>query len=365
MRRILIAILLSLLSTMAYAQQWDQVNGSMQVKSGPAAALVIIDQTDATANRKILSLSAAGTEKCSFDIDGDMTCAGSFTFVNLTFTGQAIGPLDTDCSAPAYSGLGKLTTGVAVRTAPSVVTCVGGAAVDVTTATARTLQSTFTFATTNGTITANRTALATTSTDGIRNVNTTASTGGATVQISPRTLWQGTAWDTAASQTVAFFAETLPATAATPTGTWKLGYLLNGAAASYPLTVTSAGAIAPVAAGSYDLDTKAFIRTDPTIASGGCTSPAVTWANGTAAFLITIGTTCAGVKTVTLTLPAATNGWACDGDNHTSDAAQATNYPVLRSTSATAVVLTSYDRVTGLQEDFTDSNTYLVKCIGG
>ena len=103
--------------------------------------------------------------------------------------------------------------------------------------------------------------------------------------------------------------------------------------------------------------------TAPTIASGGCTSPAVTSSNGTAAFLITIGTTCAGVKTITLTFPAASNFWSCAGENHTSDAAQQTNVIVARATSVTAVVLTSYDRVTGLQEDFTDSNTYLMQCL--
>jgi hypothetical protein len=53
----------------------------------------------------------------------------------------------------------------------------------------------------------------------------------------------GNAWDTAASQSVAFFVEALPATAATPTGTFKLGYSLNAAAATYPLTLTSAGAL--------------------------------------------------------------------------------------------------------------------------
>lgn len=99
------------------------------------------------------------------------------------------------------------------------------------------------------TTTNSRTALGTTSTDGSVNVNTTAATGAVTVQISPRVRWRGTAWDTAASQTVDFFAENLPATAATPTGTWKLGYSLNGAAASYPLTVTSAGGLTTVAGG--------------------------------------------------------------------------------------------------------------------
>lgn len=85
------------------------------------------------------------------------------------------------------------------------------------------------------------TGLATTSTTGLSLENLTAATGAATVQMSPRTVWRGNAWDTAASQTVDFFAETLPATAATPTGQWKLGYSLNGAAATYPLTVSSAG----------------------------------------------------------------------------------------------------------------------------
>ena len=135
MRRILYTLLCVLFAAPAVAQQWDQVNGSMQVKSGPSTPLVIVDQTNAAANSKILSLRAAGTEKCSIDIDGDLVCAGSMTFVNETFTGQMIGPLDTDCSAPAYSGLGKLTTGFAVRTAPSAAICVGGSLVSLTTAT--------------------------------------------------------------------------------------------------------------------------------------------------------------------------------------------------------------------------------------
>jgi hypothetical protein len=86
------------------------------------------------------------------------------------------------------------------------------------------------------------TGLGTTSTDGGILENITAATGAATVQISPRLRLRGTAWDTAASETVDFFMENLPATAATPTGTLKFGYSLNGAAASYPFTVSSAGA---------------------------------------------------------------------------------------------------------------------------
>lgn len=92
-------------------------------------------------------------------------------------------------------------------------------------------------------VTISLTNLITTSTDGLLVQNTTAATGAVTVQISPRIRLLGNAWDTAASQSVAFFTEVLPVTAATPTGIWKLGYSLNSAAASYPLTVTSAGAM--------------------------------------------------------------------------------------------------------------------------
>ena len=125
-------------------------------------------------------------------------------------------------------------------------------------------------------------------------------------------------------------------------------------------------AYADFAASDFRIGASPFIRaTAPTIASGGCTSPAVTWNNGTAAFLITIGTSCTGVKTVTLTMPTAVNLWACSAQNNTSDAAQQTNVIAARATSATAVVLTSYDRTTGLQEDFTASDTLLVSCMGG
>lgn len=105
--------------------------------------------------------------------------------------------------------------------------------------------------------------------------------------------------------------------------------------------------------------------TAPTIASGGCTSPAVTWNAGTSAFLITIGTSCSGVKTVVLTLPAATNLWVCQGHNNTSDAQQAANYVTARATSTTAVTITNYTRTTGVQADFTASDTVLLACSGG
>jgi hypothetical protein len=117
------------------------------------------------------------------------------------------------------------------------------------------------------------TGLGTTSTDGVSLINATAATSGTTVQISPRLKWRGTAWDTSASETVDFFAEVLPATAATPTGVWKLGYSLNGGAATYPLTVTSAGVMTFIAGG--EISSVTVVRP---ISNGG----GIHWLGGTA-----------------------------------------------------------------------------------
>lgn len=93
----------------------------------------------------------------------------------------------------------------------------------------------------NGILDVQRTALGTTSADGVVAENITAATGATTVQISPRLRMRGTAWDTAASETVEFYQEVLPASAATPTGTLKWVYSLNGAAGTTLLSLSSIG----------------------------------------------------------------------------------------------------------------------------
>ena len=222
-----------------------------------------------------------------------------------------------------------------------------------------------------------RDAIGVTSTDGLVLNNGTAAAAGAQ-QMSPRLRFDGFGWKTdatATSQAVSMVQELLPVEGASaPTANLLWRYSVNGGAYSTIATLRSSGDMVVgnletttnVDSGfRYRLSGSTFISlTAPTIASGGCTSPAVTSANGTVAFLLTIGTSCTGVKTITLTMPAAPRFWACSGHNHTSDAAQQTNYIVPRATSTTAVVLTSYDRATGLQEDFTASDTYLISCIG-
>lgn len=150
------------------------------------------------------------------------------------FTGQSIGPAADNTAAPPFTFLGDLDTGLGSSAANTVNLVTGGTSRLTLTSTAATFAASVIGSFTNS-------ALATTSTDGLFLQNATAATGAATVQISPRFRLRGTAWDTAASQTVDFFMENLPATAATPTGTLKFGYSRNGGAASYPMTLSSAG----------------------------------------------------------------------------------------------------------------------------
>lgn len=93
--------------------------------------------------------------------------------------------------------------------------------------------------------------LGTTSTNGFVLKNTTPATAGATVQISPRACWSGTAWNSSssASETNQFCLEVLPATVAgTTTATLKIGYIAPNGTVTYPGTLSSAGAFTTLGA---------------------------------------------------------------------------------------------------------------------
>lgn len=105
----------------------------------------------------------------------------------------------------------------------------------------------------------------------------------------------------------------------------------------------------------------AISTTAPTIASGLCTSPAISASNGTAAFAITVGTSCAGISTGTLTMPAATTGWHCRFNNVTTPASFIVDQT---GGSTTTVTFTNYSRTTGLATDFTASESIRASCLG-
>lgn len=82
--------------------------------------------------------------------------------------------------------------------------------------------------------------------DALAAVNTTASTSGATVQNSPAIRMEAHGWDTGAGgadRKHEFRWYVAPASAATSTVTFKLGYSANGGAETFPLTVTNGGAM--------------------------------------------------------------------------------------------------------------------------
>jgi hypothetical protein len=114
--------------------------------------------------------------------------------------------------------------------------------------------------------------------------------------------------------------------------------------------------------GSYYLNAGALTHslTVPVIASGGCTAPAVTWANGTAAFKLTIGSSCSGVKTIVLTMPTPSNAWVCDVHDITTN----TFEPDMSAAAGTSVTITNYSTIR-VATDFTAGEVLLVKCIGG
>ena len=87
-------------------------------------------------------------------------------------------------------------------------------------------------------------ALGATSTDGIVMQNTTASTAGVTSQISPRTRWMGTAYNSVStlSELNGIYADAIPATAAgTTTVQWRMGAIVNGVNTGTILQVFSSG----------------------------------------------------------------------------------------------------------------------------
>ncbi len=97
--------------------------------------------------------------------------------------------------------------------------------------------------------------------------------------------------------------------------------------------------------------------TAPTIASGFGTSPSIT-ANNTAAFRVTVGS--APGSTGVLTLPTATNGWACQASNITTNATLTVSQSAV---STTSVTLTSYSRTTGIAASFTASDVIAIMCL--
>lgn len=99
--------------------------------------------------------------------------------------------------------------------------------------------------------------------------------------------------------------------------------------------------------------------TVPTL-TGFCTSPTVPNNNGSVAFEINVGTSCAA-STGTITLPAAAHKWKCDFANVTNP-----NTNVVRQTggTTTTATVTNYSATTGSATNFTSSDVIEASCTG-
>lgn len=156
----------------------------------------------------------------------------------------------------------------------------------------------------------------------------------------------------------------------TTTGTGSFGGLAISASGGR-ITWTSAGRYIDVdeATGrlrfnSLGLAFSSKTLDDPTAPTltGGCTSPSVTWNNGTALFQFDVGTSCAGISTISIVLPAATDGWECKCTNTTAAATRAIDSTAW---STTGITITNYSRTLGTAADFADGADIRCMCRGG
>jgi hypothetical protein len=105
----------------------------------------------------------------------------------------------------------------------------------------------------------------TTSTDALILSNATAATAGVPVQQSGRLRFRSQVWNstvTAITNTNDFFLESVPVTGATPSGLLKFGSSLNGAAATYPMTLTSGGVLKVTEYGTTGATHNRFLAPD-------------------------------------------------------------------------------------------------------
>lgn len=101
--------------------------------------------------------------------------------------------------------------------------------------------------------------------------------------------------------------------------------------------------------------------TAPTIASGFGTSPSIVASNGTAAFVINVGTGGTAASGV-VAMPTASTGWLCSAFPASAPQAGVAMYSV--STSASSVTITNYTISTASSVAWTSGNLISVQCRG-
>lgn len=136
----------------------------------------------------------------------------------------------------------------------------------------------------------------------------------------------------------------------------------NSASVNGTITMTGNGNLAM--AGGDISGPSTHLLYSHTVASApvACTSPSITWGNGTAAFQVGVGTSCAGISTLVVTMPTVTNAWVCDAINV---GASATAEVEMTASTTNSVTFTNYTRTTGIALAWVDSASVRASCWGG
>ena len=140
---------------------------------------------------------------------------------------------------------------------------------------------------------------------------------------------------------------------------WSSGNF--GSASDVSVGRLAADIFAVAAGDAYGLASKAWIRTAPS-APTACTDAAVTWSNGNASWQIDVGTSCTGISTLVVTLPAGTNAHACKADNRSN---AATMQPAATGWGASTITFTNFSRTLGTAADWADGADVIVSCTAG
>jgi hypothetical protein len=204
-----------------------------------ALGVTVVDNSGLTLHNT--TAAAVGAQQISpalhFESNGWGTTAGT-----SQSTDWIMYSIPVQSTVPTVNLIFASSVAGAAYTTRATLTSAGGLTVSAFAATTGAFSSTLSAVTT---ATLTRTALVTTSTDGVIVTNTTAALVGTQVQISPRIRLSGTAWNTGTSltNTTNFIIENLPAAGNPPTSTLKFGYFdTTNATVVYPFTLSNAGA---------------------------------------------------------------------------------------------------------------------------
>lgn len=154
-----------------------------------------------------------------------------------------------------------------------------------------------------------------------------------------------------------FIVRTSPATPVGNARTFTTRFAVTDTAA------TSAVPLGLSSGASFNVAAAAFINTAPTIGSGFGASPSITASNGTAAFLVNVGTGGTASNGV-ITMPAATTGWNCHVENRTGVLANVANQRTMQiATTTTSVTVENQTISTGAALAWTASDVLALMCV--